>query len=126
MTSSSFVFQETKLKRASASYSPGENDSDAEWLPEWAKTALEYLDSFRPGAAMLYNSAFIQIVMFIATVYALFIDDLRIVAFPKSADEGLNVFLSIIFFLFIIEIIVVSMSVCLKIQLKHPLEIKTN
>lgn len=115
MTSSSFVFQETKVKRVSASFSPAENESDAEWLPLWAKTALEYLDSFRPGAATLYNSAFIQIVMFIATVYALFIDDLRIVAFPKSADEGLNVFLSIIFFLFIIEIIVVSMSVCLKI-----------
>ena len=110
MTSSSFVFQETKLKRSSeGSLTVTVQTDSAEYLPPWARDALDYVDSFRPSVAQLYNSTFVQIVMFVATVYALFIDDLRIVAFPKSADEGLNVFLSIIFFLFIIEIVVVSL-----------------
>ena len=101
MTSSSFIFHETSIKQEPSKHEAEENDSTT-WLPAWASSVLAHAESLRPQVAVLYNSTFVQIIMFIATVYALFIDDLRIVAFPKAADEGLNILLSIIFFLFLV------------------------
>ena len=77
-----------------------EHENDAkEIVPEWKKKTRKCLDHY-----------VVVIFMTLVTVYALFFDDLRVIAFPKSADDvfyGITLFGMICF---TVEIVVAAVA----------------
>jgi len=61
------------------------------------------------GQALLASPIYTGI-MLVLTVFALFGEDLRVLAFPSSADDGFNAVASFTFFAFVFDLLLASFS----------------
>lgn len=68
-------------------------------MPKWKKFTVKFLDSW-----------FMSGLMTIITIYALFFDDIRILIIPKSVDDVFYAITSVALVLFLVEIILASLS----------------
>lgn len=67
-------------------------------------------DSAKHGISKLLDHKVYTIFMTIMTIYALFGDDLRVVAFPVSCDEYFYTITTICMFFFAVEIVLASIA----------------
>jgi len=77
----------------------GDEKKDDKETAKWKRVTIKILDSWG-----------VSITMTIATVYALFFDDIRVLYIPKVADNAFYALTSIALVLFILEILFASLA----------------
>ena len=77
-------------------------DKESTWrFPPWLQSLSKFADKSR-------NTVPFQVAIAICTIYALFGNDIRLLAFPPSADLGFAIVATIVFSIFSIELILNS------------------
>ena len=82
------------------------SDSDGE--EEENNIANQHRSEMKRRCTIILDHMVTTVIMAIVVVYALYIDDVRIIAVPKSGDIVVTLFSSLSFFLFLIEIFIQS------------------
>lgn len=67
-------------------------------------------EDFKPRLAAFLEHQAVQLLMFLVTIYALFGDDIRLLAFPRDADGTFTILNIIALALFLLELLIASVG----------------
>ena len=99
------IREEGETKTVEFEYEEKESVDDVEEEEIESPRSMTSYEAVKYKISLLLEDTSVTIIMSLLTIYALFGDDLRLLAFSKTADEVFMIFSSISFFLFLLELL---------------------